>query len=132
MMTQRITEGIQLKLLLKLMEFDYSIKYKKGKENKVADALSKKDHNVLAIFSATPDWITEVEASYTNDNQLTELLQQLAVDSQVVPYYSLHSGILRYKGIVCIGKDGTLRIKILASLHSSAIEGHSDIRATLQ
>lgn len=31
--TQRLSEGMQHKLLLKLLEFDYSIEYKKRKEN---------------------------------------------------------------------------------------------------
>jgi hypothetical protein len=43
MMSQRISEGIQHKLLLKLPEFSYSIEYKKGVGNVVADALSRKD-----------------------------------------------------------------------------------------
>jgi hypothetical protein len=34
MMTQRLTKGIQHKLLMKLMEFDYSIEYKKAKRIK--------------------------------------------------------------------------------------------------
>jgi hypothetical protein len=38
--SQRLLEGIQHKLMLKLLEFDYRIEYKKGKENTVADALS--------------------------------------------------------------------------------------------
>ncbi|XP_015688048.1 uncharacterized protein LOC107303452 [Oryza brachyantha] len=42
MMSQRLTEGIQHKLLLKLLEYDYTIEYKSGKENRVADALSRK------------------------------------------------------------------------------------------
>uniref|UniRef100_A0A8R7UGS9 Reverse transcriptase domain-containing protein n=1 Tax=Triticum urartu TaxID=4572 RepID=A0A8R7UGS9_TRIUA len=42
MTTQRLTEGVQHKLLLKLLEYDYTIEYKKGKENVVADALSRK------------------------------------------------------------------------------------------
>jgi hypothetical protein len=43
-MTQRLTKGIQQKLLMKLLEFDYTSEYKKGKENIVVDALSRKEH----------------------------------------------------------------------------------------
>jgi hypothetical protein len=39
-MNQRLTGGIQHKLLMKLIEFNYSIEYKNGKENKAANALS--------------------------------------------------------------------------------------------
>jgi hypothetical protein len=71
MMTQRLTEGIQHRLLMKLMEFDYSIEYKKGKENTVADALSRKEHLVLAISSVVPAWIADIKASYTSDSVYT-------------------------------------------------------------
>jgi hypothetical protein len=33
-----VAEGIQHKLMLKLLEFDFTIEYKRGKENKVVDA----------------------------------------------------------------------------------------------
>jgi hypothetical protein len=39
--SQRLLEGIQHKLMLKLLEFDYSIEYRKGCDNTVADALSR-------------------------------------------------------------------------------------------
>jgi hypothetical protein len=42
MMTQRLAEGIQHQFI-KLLGFDYTIEYRKGKENIVVDALSMKD-----------------------------------------------------------------------------------------
>jgi hypothetical protein len=73
-MTQRLTDGIQHKILMKLLEFNYSIEYKRGAENRVADALSRREHNIAAIFSAIPAWTTEIEQSYTNDKQYTKLI----------------------------------------------------------
>jgi hypothetical protein len=61
MMTESITHGIQHKLLMKLLYFNYSIEYKKGAENKVADALSRKEHNLYAISSAILAWTSEIE-----------------------------------------------------------------------
>jgi hypothetical protein len=131
-MTQRLSEGIQHKLLMKLLEFDYSIEYKKGKDNAVAYALSRRDHDLAAISIATPSWIAEIEESYKDDPHYTNLLQQLTVDSQSVQHYSLHSGILRFKGRIYVGNANGLRSKILSSLYSSAIGGHSGMKATYQ
>jgi hypothetical protein len=81
MMSQRLTEGIQHKLLMKLLEIDYSIEYKKGKENRADEALSRKNHSVSAIFSVVPTWIADIEESYTNDPIYSDMIQQLVVNS---------------------------------------------------
>jgi hypothetical protein len=75
MMSHRLTKGIQHKLLMKLLEYNYSIEYKKGKENKVADALSRKDPSINATSSAIPAWISNVELSYNNDPLHTDIIQ---------------------------------------------------------
>lgn len=51
---QRVTSMLQHKWLTKLMGFDYSILYKRGVDNKVAKAFSRKDSDdtSLAEFNA--------------------------------------------------------------------------------
>jgi hypothetical protein len=132
MMNQKLNEGIQHKLLLKLLEFSYSIEYKKGVDNSIADALSRKDVQILAITYAIPSWIFDVENSYTLDPHYKSLIEQLLVNDQSVPQYSIHSSILRHNGRIGIGSHTDLRTNILSSLHSSPIGGHSGIRATYQ
>jgi hypothetical protein len=117
---------------MKLMEFDYLIEYKKGKENIAVDALSQKYHTFAAISTATLAWTNDIEESYVNDPHYANLLEQLLVNPQVVPDHTVHSGIVRFKGEICIGATTDLRNKILIALHSSPIGGHSGIRATYQ
>lgn len=56
LLKQRISTPLQHKYLTKLLGYDYKIEYKKGLENKVADALSRRDHSD-AIYCA----LTEVK-----------------------------------------------------------------------
>jgi hypothetical protein len=89
MMTQRLSEGIQHKLLLKLLELDYQIEYKKGTENVVADALSRGEPAVSAISSTSPAWVIDIEASYIDDAHCTDIIQKLLINPSAVPHYLL-------------------------------------------
>lgn len=60
MTEQNVSEGIQHKLMLRLLEFNYIIEYKKGKENKVVDALSRRGANAMAISMAVPSWMVTI------------------------------------------------------------------------
>jgi RNase H-like domain found in reverse transcriptase len=44
LLEQRLTHTLQHKGLCKLLDLDYVIQYKKGVENKAADALSRRTH----------------------------------------------------------------------------------------
>jgi hypothetical protein len=58
------------------LEFDYQIEYKKGRENVVTVALSRKDPQLSAITSTTPAWVSDIEASHDNDPHYTALIQK--------------------------------------------------------
>lgn len=100
MMKQRLVEGIQHKLLLKLMEYDYKIEYKAGKENVVADALSRlpqtehDNEDCQAITVVIPEWIQDIQNSYEGDIQAHKMLSMIGTDSDPDRSYSLESGIL--------------------------------------
>jgi hypothetical protein len=141
---QRLLEGIQHKLMLKLLEFNYKIEYKKGKENTAADALSRQfqdDESELQTHTweptyqqmsvSVPKWLNEVHDSYVGDDHCTKLLQELTVDANFHTNYSLQTGILRFKGKIYIGSSTSLRDKVFDTFHSSLFGGHSGIKVTV-
>jgi len=63
----------QQKWIAKLLGFDFEIKYKLGRENKVADALSRRMY-LEAISTATfQDW-TGLDDEIQRDHKLTRIL----------------------------------------------------------
>ena len=84
---QLLTSDLQRKAMTKLVGLQFSIQYKKGVENTVADALSRVAHlfPVQAISTSKPVWIQEVLNSYSVDSAAQGMLQKLAVDSKACP-----------------------------------------------
>jgi hypothetical protein len=129
---QRLVQGIQHKLLIKLLGYNYTIEYKKDHENKATDALSRRPHhiNLMAISTTIPLWITEVLDSYIEDPKCKEVEEQLQVTPSVIPNFTLSNGILIYKGKILIGSTTDLRMRLIESFHSLALGGHSGERVT--
>lgn len=125
MTDQQLHTGMQHKLMLKLLEFDFQLQYKKGKENVVADALSRK-YSLNAISLVTPKWTAEVEKSYEQDPKCKVLLEKLLLAPDFSDQHDvLKGGIIRHKGRIYIGNDPELKYKLFTALHSSALGGHS-------
>lgn len=137
MMNQRLVEGIQHKLLLKLMEYDYSIEYKPGKENLVADALSRipvsnevESHSCQAVTTIIPEWVNDIKRSYEGDIQAHRMLSLIDTDGDPDGWYKLEAGLLKYKGRIYVGETTEIRLELMRVYHSSAFGGHSGMRAT--
>lgn len=92
LLEQKLTHQLQHKALSKFRELDYTIQYKKGKANVVADALSRrtpvrnmdtnKSSNTVHTSFIQPLWEGEVKRSYEHDELATKLLQELGVDAE--------------------------------------------------
>ncbi|KAL0440158.1 UNVERIFIED_CONTAM: hypothetical protein Slati_2498800 [Sesamum latifolium] len=113
---QRIDSILQQKWITKLLGLSYEVQYKKGSENRAADALSRVEHDreesqTNAITTQVPLWIQDVQGIYEGNTLF-----------QTVVY---EAGVLRRNGRICVGSHGGVREKIIKSMHDSALGGHS-------
>lgn len=131
---QRLATPWQQKAMTKLLGLQYKFLYKKGLENKAADALSRYPHphpmQLCAITTAVPLWLEEVQQGYKLDPRTERLVTQVLLAPDNYPHYTVKDGILRYKGRIWLGDNVSLQQKVLTALHSSAIGGHSGIQVT--
>lgn len=97
---QRLHTPWQQKVLTKLMGLQYRIIYKKGVENRVADALSRRPHpemEVNAVSKCQPVWITTLVDAYQQDATAQALLQRLSIAKDPHDQFTLADGIIRKK-----------------------------------
>jgi hypothetical protein len=88
---QHISSLEQQKWVTKLFGYDYEIISKKGKDNVVADALSRKYEDEGSLFSLSfivQDWLQVVRQEWLHDPKSSHLIQQLQSNSPFSPGYS--------------------------------------------
>lgn len=78
LLEQLLSTMLQQKWLAKLLGLDYEIVYKKGQDNKVADALSRlpestSDAQINSVSVVQLNWLNEVVVVMTMINLLKEL-----------------------------------------------------------
>ena len=130
---QRLNTVWQQKVFTNLLGLQYRIIYKKGVDNRVADALSRRPHapeSCFAMSSAIPQWCAEIVAGYSSDPQAQLYTTQLAVDPSAVPNFTLQNGLLRYKDRIWLGNNKKLQAQVIQALHTSAVGGHSGVPVT--
>lgn len=83
LLAQKLKTLLQHTWLAKVIEFDYEIKYKKGKENKASGALSRLTSHelmVMALSSASTNLYEQIVYSWQDDPKLQQIIQQLQED----------------------------------------------------
>ncbi|KAH9291972.1 hypothetical protein KI387_042837 [Taxus chinensis] len=131
---QRLSSEEQQKWVTKMLGYDFEIIYKKGKENVVADALSRRDTSADALLCGmsmlTADWVEEARLEWNQDKDTQSLIQNIKQGSMTSNKFEWKGNALWYKDRLYLSKDSKLKHKILAELHASPVGGHSGFLKT--
>jgi transposase InsO family protein len=120
-----------------LQEYDFDFKYKRGADNIVPDALSRRpDHcepsppplSVNALdLQADTGLRQRLIDGYQEDSRLGPIYQS-CLRGKSPSSYSLHDGLLYIERhgdtLLCIPKSSDLRLLLLHDVHDAAIAGH--------
>ena len=119
-----------------LCEYDFDIKHIQGKENKVADALSRKMHvmHVAAISTGKSDLRDKILEAVTTDEhyqQVKDGLQQQKVPQKFYKYRLVEDGILMHRDRIYVPNSESLKKFIYKNMHNVLYAGHSGYQKTV-
>jgi hypothetical protein len=103
-----------------MSEYDFGISYIKGKENVVADALSRRPR-IFSFVTLKVNLREHVLTQLLGDSWYLKLTSNLQSRRQLDPKYEGYSleidGLLRYRGRMYIHENGDIRRIILKEAH---------------
>ncbi|XP_017425527.2 transposon Ty3-G Gag-Pol polyprotein [Vigna angularis] len=137
LLEQRITTHNQQNWIAKLLGYDFEIIYKVGTTNRVADALSRRDEGVndedkeLSVI-ARPYWqdFEEVMKEVVEDEKLRKVIEEIEVDPNSHPAYTIEHGRLHYKGRLVLSAQSSWLPRLMAEFHLTQMGGHSGVYRT--
>jgi hypothetical protein len=139
LLEQQVGTVAQQRWLSKLLGYDFVIEFKSGRDNKVADALSRQgdeesnqgEFSVSLISFPTPDWISDLKSSYNGDTKAQTLLEEFSKGIPTIQGFTLQQGLLLCKGRLWLVKGSPFQNQILEYIHSNPTSGHSGFHKTL-
>lgn len=135
LLTQTIQTPEQQKWLTKLIGYNFEIHYKPGKENLVADALSRIPEASTGLCATVSSPIfplfNQLQQFYATHPAGKQLIIQLRESSTMQRNFSYRAGILYFQERIFIPREAAIIPSLLEEYHSSPLGGHSGIKATI-
>ena len=133
LLDQRLATIPQHHWVGKLLGFDFSVEYKSGATNTVADALSRRDTDkdpavaLMAISGSRFDFISRLRQAQATNPALVAIHDELRTGSRAAPW-GLADSMVTYGGRLYIPQSSPLLQEILAAVHD---DGHEGVQRTL-
>jgi hypothetical protein len=115
----------QQKWVSKIQAYDFDIEFVKGKNNIVADALSRRP-SVYAMTDISVDWKVHLLVEYSKNHFACQLMDGQIQDDN----FRVIDDIIYYKGRIFLVPESTFKAKILQACHDSPMAGHQGIGKT--
>ena len=115
----------------KLLGFDFSVEYKPGTANAVADALSRRntadDGAILVLSAPRFDFVTRLRQAQLSDPALVALQDEVRAGSREAPW-AIVEDMVQFGGRLYIPPASPLVQEIMAAVHE---DGHEGVQRTL-
>ncbi|WMV14796.1 hypothetical protein MTR67_008181 [Solanum verrucosum] len=115
------------------MQFHFEIEYKKGRENKAADLLSRVQLGEVSVMMITPvvtELFEKIKKTWETDPVLQEILTKINDPNDGVKGFSFINQQLRKKGKLVVGNDSSVQQEIIQIWHEKPVGGHFGIENT--
>lgn len=122
LLDQKVGKLAQQKWIAELMGYMFQVEYKKWRDNKVADALSREeppnqDTTTLFMLSFPHlTWLEELQQAYVTDPDLVKIIQGLQNRDPTYKAYAFNGNVLLYKDRVVLSPHSSLKSKVLLIL----------------
>ncbi|KZV19421.1 hypothetical protein F511_08762 [Dorcoceras hygrometricum] len=135
LLRQRVTTPDQQHWLRKLLGYEFEVKYKAGTQNGAADALSRRQEEMMELKSiSVPVWVEHdaIKEAVQKDSKLKDIIQSLEKGDREEGPYTMLNGVLLHRGRVVVPRESLWPTKLIREAHMTPIGGHAGALKTLK